>query len=211
MLKKVIITWKFKEAYWWPLWESYYAPQFDRVEAWGTDENITTLLQGRLFTRMINERLPELLKRYDVAVVASIDDFLVPNPEKYTNLADYLDRLDKPIVRNIGYNIMTAQGDEPLDLSKKITDQRHVWFRDVDYDRPCVTKIPVKYQNGWHHCDIKVEKDPDLYLLHLRDANLDVLHRLAPERYATKEHGFDLDYQQRLDAAVPIPEKWRVL
>ena len=211
MTKTLAVTWRFPESYWLPLWEAYYTPQVDEVQMWHSDEDLTALEQGRVFTKRINESLPDLLEEFDAVIIASNDEFIIPDPDKYQGLREYIGAHPQAVCRTTGFNVVTLEGDPPLDISRKITDQRSHWYYDKWYSKPSITRTPVHYISGWHFCNKKVKPDPDLILMHLREANLEVLMRYCPERLPARKRKFDFDYEERIKQAVPIPEKWRVI
>lgn len=194
-----------------PFWEAYYRPHFDHIEYIDGKPGVKTILQGREYTEKVNELMPDLLKSYELVLMVSNDEIVVPDPEKYKDLTDYMDHYQHLIIRTTGYGVIEMDREQPIDLSRKITDQRAYWYRDADFDKPILTRIPVALTNGCHHCNFDIENDPDLVLFHLRDADLKTLKQYAPDRIPSHENMFDLDLEGRKAKAELIPEKWRVI
>ena len=106
-------------------------------------------------------------------MTVDLDEIIVPDPEKYKDLGDYMDKMTGDGVRCVGYNVIEMPGALPLDTTRKITDQREYWMRDAHYyDKPVITRIPVIFGTGMHETDIEFPQDPDLVMFHLRDADL---------------------------------------
>ena len=203
---RAILTTYYSESMYYPLWERYYAPFFDHVEKYIYPFEMKKDYIGRVM--VMNAKLKQLLHKYDVVVIADEDEIIVPDPEKYKDLGDYLDRFDGEGARVIGYNIMEMPGALPLDIELKITDQRFYWQRDPLYDKPMIARVEFNFRPGKHTCDRDLPQDPDLYLFHLRDADL---HYLIVSSGLKRDQAFVDRINHRQLEATPIPEKWRVI
>ena len=97
-----------------PLWESCYRPYFDKL----------IVLDGRVQTTdtdywavenfrrdLVNGQLNELHAKYRLIVFTDIDEILVPDPEMYRDLGDYLDRVKHPVVKVTGYHVIEMPGN----------------------------------------------------------------------------------------------------
>ena len=204
-MSRAIIAVKTTDSFWHPVWEKYYLPHFDHAEVIPLDSRkyVPGMATWKHITTLINASLVKMLKDYDLVCVADIDEILVPDPDKYQDFGDYMDRFTGKHTRAIGYNIVQDYEDEPIDLSKRITDQRTMWSRDRLYDKPVLTRESFLYKIGQHNCTKLVQRDEDLILFHLRDAD----RQAAWDRKRTNVKG----YEERYSMACEIPEKWRVI
>lgn len=112
----------------------------------------------------------ELLKTYDVVIYAEADQIFVPDPDKYTNLIDYLEKNTQDYIKVSGYNVQHMLQLEPkFDPSKPILGQRRFWFKDPGpEDKMTIVRKPVEeYGAGFHESKPDVPRDPDLYNIHL--------------------------------------------
>lgn len=207
-MARVIVTTKHQNSYFFPMWERYYTPLFDAVKVIPIEYNPYSMLPGATIQNMLlNEAIPQLLKTYSLVVAVDVDEFLAPDPDKYTGLQDYLDKFDKDAACCVGYHIIEGEDDKPFDLDKPITRQRKLWTRDTNYDKAVITTRPITYCMGQHKASPAVEQDPDLYMFHLRDA--DIYRSLA--RFGNQDHPGAWDaFRKRRDQAVKIPRKWKV-
>jgi len=208
--RRLLVTHKFEVSYWWDRFEAYYAPHFDRIEAipitWIYDDRF----YWRRYDNIVNERLAGWLENYDVVMLVDGDEFVIPNPERYRDLGDYLGRFEGELVRTHGFGVIEMPDDQPLDHSGKILDQRKYWYHDPYYDKPILTRVHVIYNYGFHKCNRDAEIDPDLVMFHLRDSDLVNLDKFAPDRNPKRFTNIPgvPDYDERIAITEPIPEKW---
>ena len=204
-MSRAIITVKQTNSYWHPLWERYYLPHFDHTEVMTieSDKHPPSMVTWKFITHMVNDALDRMLKIHDLVMLADIDEIIVPDPEKYHDLSEYLDCFGGDAIRTKGYNVVESPEDEPFDIDKPVTSQREYWSRELLYDKPALTRVPFIYTVGQHHCTRIVDRDDDLVLFHLRDAN----RASAIKRRSTNINGYD----ERLFASELIPEKWRII
>jgi len=208
--KRLIVVPKFDVTYWWDRFEAYYAPFFDRIEAIPSINLGGSRPFWHLHHDKVMAKLADWLKEYDLVMFVDCDEFVIPNPERYQDLGDYLDQYKYDIACTFGYGVMEMPDDEPLDHGKPILEQRKHWYRDRNYDKPIITRVNVNYIYGFHKCDRVVHPDHDLILFHLRDADFVNLDKYCPQRNPRKfESRPDImNYEQRLAACELIPDKW---
>ena len=192
MSRAIITDRKPPPSFFYPFFERYYSQYFDYIH--------------RVVNDWLEVTIPLLLNGYKLIGVVGNDEILVPDPYKYADLGDYLDRCQGSVIRCIGYNIIEMPGDARLDLTGKITDQRSYWQRDEQYDKPVLTRVGTKFGTGWHTCHHSSTQDSDLYLFHLRDA--DATGSIARRHI----QGFTIkDFRYRRSQAELIPNKWKVI
>jgi len=200
---RAITTYTSQSTHFLPLWKKYYSKFFDKL-------NIIELDESRIRdSEYIAKDYSSRLKKGVLQMITDVDEIIVPNPDKYKDLGDYLNKFNGDIVRCVGFNVIEMPGDKKLDINKKITLQRKYWERDRLYDKPLLTRIPVVYKDGQHNCDKEVGRDADLVMFHLRDADV----KVAIERKISDVFPpYNLeDLEERRKKAVLIPKKWRLI
>ena len=205
-MTRAIITTYYSESKYLPLWERYYLPFFDEQERYIYPFEMKVEARDRAVE--MSRRVNILLKRHNTVVIADLDEYIVPDPSKYKDLGDYMDRFSEAGARVVGYNIIEMPGAAPLDLGLRITSQRIYWHRDKLYDKPMVTTVPVELRPGRHSCAPEFPQDEDLYMFHLRDSDL---HYLVIEAGLYRDKSFIDRIMERQRLAEEIPLKWRVI
>jgi len=204
-MTRAILTAFYPESFFVPLWQDYYALFFDYA-------CMLTIEPARFnfaaVTAAMNAKLPELLKYYDLVMVADIDEILVPDPERWRDLGEYLDHSQDEVIRCVGYNVIQMPWQPAFDLEQRITDQRDSWQRDTLYDKPVITRKAIRYTDGNHLCDTASLQDPDLVMFHLRDADI---VRTFERRQCLDNGKSKAGLLQRMCQAEPIPTRWRVI
>lgn len=123
-----------------------------------------------------------LLRYYQRVAYVDADELLVADPARYRNLADYAERMTEDAVTSIGLEIVHGKGEPPLDSERDIGDQRASAIFSSSMCKTNLIGKPVNWAPGWHAHDGRPRFD-DLYLFHLRHADLDqALRRLAITR-----------------------------
>ena len=194
------VTMVYNEPEFLPIWIKYYGEQFGKDNLYiidhGTDDGSTsdcypanvikiprTAKDDDQRTRFISGFVGSLLEYYGTVVHTDVDEFVVPDPSKYSNLHEYCQQRSKPVVTSIGLNVAQKISTEsPIDLHIPILSQRQ-WVRFVT--PMCKQNIVSKRTNwtpGFHGSDHAPVFD-DVYLFHLRYFDLKYgLDRLARTR-----------------------------
>jgi len=113
-----------------------------------------------------------LLKEYEYVIMAESDELLLPNPEKYKNLRDYIEHLkmnNKDKARATGYEIVHQPDKEPdIDWNSNIKNQRRYWMRYGMWDKTIISSKYLSWSIGFHFVNDNLDPaDPDLILCHL--------------------------------------------
>lgn len=204
-MKRVIITFEHDSSTYSGLWREYYSKFFDEVkvvdindvirEDWAATYSIMNLLQEEYFMK------------YDMIVYADIDEFLIPDPDKYKDLGDYLDQVREDVVRCTGYNVIQSEQEDELDFSKPILKQRKYWGHDEFYDKYVVLTRPQVYISN-HSIDNPRVPVSDLVMVHLRDADI----KTAKQRSESLGREYDMNsLKRRREDLTLIPDKYKVL
>lgn len=199
--KKIAVTFEHQHSQYSDVWYNYYSRFMDvRIVPIGdilrNDWGATT--------HLLNSLQEELFKTYGLILFADIDEIIVPDPEKYEDLGEYLNCVTKDVVRATGYNVVEQPGEKPLDTTKPILQQRQHWIHDELYNKYVIlTKRQIYTSN--HHILKDTTPDPDLILFHLRDAD----PKSAMERNAKIGANFDKEHLKWRQAnSTKIPSKW---
>lgn len=163
------------EKYHLPIWLNYYKRNFPNEDIYvidhqsddgstdNLDVNVVRVINDAVFdhawlTKTVEEFQQHLLQFYQYVLFTDADELVVPNPAKYTSLAEYIDRNQRTIVKCLGYEIFNGTH----------------WYANTVYNKPLLANCPLTWQYGYHDCAQGGIIDADLYLLHLKKLNYQV-------------------------------------
>ena len=131
-----------------------------------------------------------MLATYDWVVFVDVDELLVPDPTRYADLPDLLmHRRDRPIVGAVGLNVLQLpQAEGPLDPARPVLEQRSYAVFAPLMCKPVAKRVGAPWRFSSHGIARPYRVDPDLYLLHLKFADVDTLRRIAGARHAAHQH-----------------------
>jgi hypothetical protein len=124
-----------------------------------------------------------LLCYYDAVIFADADEILVPDPAKFTGLADFIAKRCQSFVTAIGIEIQhlpDIEGD--LDPHRPILAQRSHGRFAADYCKPLISRVELHWDPGFHSCEHAPAIDQDLYLFHLKAMDLRLALQQARKR-----------------------------
>jgi hypothetical protein len=194
-----IITMVYNEPDRLPYWLAHYAREVGLEHCYvidhGSDDGSTADLRGasRLAlprtpqdndrrTRFITDLARGLLLYYRRVAYVDADELLLADPAKYSDLADYAARMQSGAATSIGLEIVQGPDEPPLDLHRGVGEQRGSVLFSSSMCKTNMIGTSVNWAPGWHSHDGPPRFD-DLYLFHLRHADLDqALRRLAITR-----------------------------
>ena len=198
--KRIAVTFEHDFSDYAKLWRDYYS-QFMDIKIIKIGDMLRN--DWGATTKLLNSTQEELFKKYDLILYADVDEILIPDPEHYRDLGEYLTTV-KGVARCTGYNVVELEGDKPLELDKPILTQRGNWIRDKLYDKFVILTEPQHFLNN-HHISNEVPCDPNLVMFHLRDSDI------ARAKERNKKLGVTFN-QQDLDSrrqnTTKIPDKW---
>ena len=202
---RAVFTIAQNEATFLPLWLAYYARFFEPQDIYILDhdstDGSTTGLGARcrivavhrkesfdhVWLKTTVERFQAfLLQSYDVVLFTEADEFVIPDPARYSGLANYITLLDQPAARCSGYNVVHQPGEAPLRCDMSILRQRRYWRRSRAYDKSLLSSVPLVWTPGFHEeSSMSREVDPGLFLVHLHRIDYEICqrrHRSAASR-----------------------------
>lgn len=189
-----------------PLWLAYYGRYFNQQDIYvldhNSDDGSTMNVGGRC--RLISVHRAEsfdhfwlkttverfqafLLQSYRMVLFTEVDEFVIPDPAQYCDLAGYVIARDRSVVRCSGYNIVHQPDELPLRFEMPILKQRRFWQRDRAYDKRLLSNVPLTWTMGFHGELSLGDAPPDagLFLVHLHRVDYATClarHRAAASR-----------------------------
>ncbi len=133
--------------------------------------------------RLVNGVAGGLLACYDVVIYTDTDEFLIPDPDRYDGLPDYLTRNEEPVIAPVAINVLhDAKREPPLDPSRPLLQQRRYVKFSPGMCKPLIKRAPADWSAGFHGIDAPFRPHLDLLLAHLKFADIDALARTAELR-----------------------------
>lgn len=147
-----------------------------------------------------------LLLTYDWVVMSDVDELIVPDPDRYSGLKDFLRKNRRqPYFTTVGFNVVQdRRKEQPLDSCRPLFHQRN-WLRfDGGYCKPLVSRVPLNWSVGFHECDKPPRHTDDLYLFHLRAVDEKIararIARLNALKVSKRDREGGISKQFRFDA-----------
>ena len=215
-----------------PLWVKYYGGQFGVENLYVVDDNsedgstdnlpcdvlhIPPIRGGKFnSTRMamVGNLGRSLLQLYDVVIFCDTDEFIVPDPDRYASLAEYVEAKSGEglnAVGSLGFNIVHNVGSEPpLDLSRPLLGQRQLAKFLPLMCKPAIKWVPAHWSSGTHGVRTPYKVDPDLWMFHMKFGDRDHLQEAADHRQRMVEadgRSRDTQWRQGGDTLVDLLER----
>lgn len=110
-----------------------------------------------------------LLRSYDTVLFAEVDELVVADPHRYTGLDAYISQLDRPAARCSGFNVVHQPDEPPLQFDAPLLAQRRYWHASLEYSKRLLSRIPLRWSDGFHleYSAPDDPQDPELLLVHL--------------------------------------------
>lgn len=188
------------------LWVDFYARAIGRENLFvfddhttdGSIENLGAMVHeapelpgagsfDRARLRLMNGVAAGLLETYDYTIFVDVDEFLIPDPARFTGLKEFLARRPKrDVIAAMGLNVLhDTRGESSLDFSRPILAQRQFAKFVPIMCKPAIKRVPANWIGASHGVDRPYVIDPGLFLLHLKFADRATLRRVADRRQAT--------------------------
>lgn len=186
-MRVAVVTDTISSGYFFSAWHRYYAAQFgpeniciftyrEHEEQFsnfilGGVKVIPETYDDDLRISAISEFVSDLLRSHDVVVRVDVDEFLIPDPNKYISLAEYISKWPGTHITAFGFDVLQSPEEPDLDLSKSIMSQRRYAYALTPMNKTCVTRIGIKWGRGFHYCSKPPQFD-HLFLLHTKRADI---------------------------------------
>ena len=231
-----------KKDKYFPLWIKYYSRFFEDIYVIDNEPNVTDIYLQQAsdaefkftiinddnpeynlerWNRVIREQQVKLLEDYKWVLYTDADEIIVPDPDKYKNLGDYIDQCDKEYVFCTGVNVLqmynepdATESDEPaLNITQPILKQRKYGWYESGWNKPLLSRIPLAWQHGMHNIKdmpsdvLTTLNDPKLILFHLKQADWEI-HATRIAGSLSNEKGPEWFYKGH-DQKQLIPERFK--
>jgi Glycosyl transferase family 2 len=139
--------------------------------------------------RLANGLARGLLACNDVVIFTDADEFLVPDPDKYSGLLDYLaHRSEVPVIAPLAFEVMHNARVEPaFDPARPLLEQRRFVKFAPAMCKPLLKRVSAAWEPAFHAIHAPFEVDPELFMLHLKYYDETALSRVAEHRYRIRE------------------------
>jgi hypothetical protein len=147
---------------------------------------------GPMRVRLVNGMSAGLLAYYDVVIFTDVDEFLVPDPAKYSSIPEYLaSRPDRAVMAGLAFDVVhSALEEPPIDPGRPVLAQRRFVKFNPAMCKPQLKRRPVKWGSAFHSVNAPFDIDPDLLMLHLKFYDERALREVGDHRRALHEaHG----------------------
>ena len=191
-MKIAVVTDAISANAYFPVWHTYYGDQFgarniyvftyalnaaafEGVEIGGL-QLISDSYNDDVRKEAITAFVCQLLESYETVIRVDVDEFLVPDPLRSGSLAELLANWSGTHITACGFDIFQTPADAPLDFKQPLLAQRRTAYALTALNKTCVTRVPVKWNRGFHYCSLP-PAFADVYLLHTKRA--DISHQIA--------------------------------
>jgi hypothetical protein len=213
------------ESFFLPRWLDYYGRHFDAADLFVLDhqttDGSTTGLEGRCqvirvhrsmsfdhywLKRTVERFQAFLLTSYETVLFAEADEFILPHPERYRGLADYIRRMPGPLARCTGFEVVHDPSEPALRPAEPLLRQRTHWHPSALYSKTLLARHPLTWVVGFHEVVDPpmpaLAPDPDLVLAHLHRVDFDrclARHEAAARRrWSAADVEKGLGFQSRI-------------
>jgi hypothetical protein len=110
---------------------------------------------------------------YDTVILVDADEFLVPDPRRYSGLRDYLERhADADVLAPVGVNLVQVpERESSLAPARPLLAQRRHVKVVPGMCKPAIKRIPARWTGGTHGIKAPYDLSRDLYLFHAKYAD----------------------------------------
>ena len=189
------------EYYFLPKWINHYSKFFDKKDIYILDHesndgstdnlnvNIKRIIHNLAFDHQwlvdtIQNFQKELLEKYECVIFAESDELLYSLDKDLNLIIDDFLKVNDPYITGIGYEIIQdIENEKFLNDTEEIILNRNYWFRHPLYDKTLISKVPLRWQWGFHDI-IGAPKNFsfNLYLAHLHRCDFKLMVKRHQER-----------------------------
>lgn len=130
----------------------------------------------------------ELLRSHDAVVFTDADEFLLPDPDRYDGLRDFVARRpDLEVAAGLGLNVVHHLDHEgALCPDRPVLGQRRFAKLVGKMCKPSLKRVDAPWVRASHGIRAPYLPDRGLLMVHLKFADLDLLRRTADLRHAVR-------------------------
>jgi hypothetical protein len=138
---------------------------------------------GKSRERIVNGFARGLLACTDVVIFCDVDELIVPDPAKYSGLMDYLTKRGDDIIAPLAIEVLhNDRVEPPLDPGRPLLEQRRFVKWAPAMCKPLVKRVPTAWEFAFHGIREPFEIDRDLWMLHVKYADVTMLAEVAEHR-----------------------------
>jgi len=136
-------------------------------------------------TTLVNGLARGLLACYDVVIFTDVDEFLIPDPDRYAGLLDYLARHgDRDVIAPLAVNVLHNPALEPaLEADRPLLEQRRFVKFAPGMCKPLVKRVPAAWLPAVHGVKAPFAIDRDLLMVHLKYYDFPSMEAVADHRH----------------------------
>lgn len=217
------------EAVMLPRWVEHYGRQFgvenlivfdDNSTDGSTDDLPCTVhripgfrggFEGRRL-RLVSGVGKGLLETYDWVVFTDVDEFLIADPAVHADLPSLLAaREETAVLAPLAFNVVHHVGLEgPLDPAAPVLGQRRLASFAPVMCKPSIKRVGSPWSHASHGIREPFSVDPELFMVHLKFADRDLLREAADRRHAMVEvdgRGSNTSWNRTGDDVVEVLEQ----
>lgn len=120
--------------------------------------------------KMVSDHAATLFIENDAVIAVDVDEFLIPDPDHYRDLKDFIDRADSThaTLSGLGLDVAQNTSKEPvLEPDQPFLGQRRFAQVSTRYTKPSLAFKPVTWGSGFHRIKGRsFHIAPHLYLYH---------------------------------------------
>ncbi len=186
-------------------WVSYYGEAvgrsnlviFDDNSVDGSTDNLDCTVHrlpkfpgGKKFIparmKLANGIAAGLLACYDYVIFADVDEFLIPDPDEFDGLLDFIRaRPNSDVIAGMALNVVHHAGVEgDIDPERPILDQRSFAKFIPRMCKPSIKRIPAQWRRSTHAITAPYRVDPGLFMAHMKFYDHESLRELGDRRRA---------------------------
>jgi hypothetical protein len=123
--------------------------------------------------RMVNGFAQGLLACHDFVIFVDVDEFLIPDPARYSGLREFLaarrnTAVIAPVALNLVHHVAT---EKDLDPNRPVLEQRSFAKFVPGMCKPAIKQVPAPWTAGSHGISREFAVDRELFMIHLKFAD----------------------------------------
>lgn len=189
-LRVAVISDALSSEFYFPIWYRYYASQLGPENIFlitypGYTQNFAGYRLGGIVelpytysdhvrAKAISSYAQFVLEFRDAVIRVDTDEFVVPDPARYSSLATFMAEVQYPYVTGIGLDVIQRIGEPELTLDRPIlVDQRAFCYANSSLNKTCITRVECRWGSGFHGSTLHPHFE-DCYLIHFKRADIEL-------------------------------------